>query len=408
MPAAEIGTIAPERPLASLGTSPEGPVAYARSLIPLLEASSDAHERARELCPEVLAALHARDFFRLLLSPAIGGGGISLLEFSQICEALAIGDPSTGWCVNQGNVSALTSATYLAQDVAAQLFADRYCALAWGARDGKTSAIIVDGGYRVSGAWGFASGSRHATMLGAHLPVANADGTPALDAQGKPYDITVLFPKEAARIIGEWSSMGLRGTGSDTYEVIDLFIPTSHACVRDRFELRQDRRPVTAVTSHLCYAIGFSSTALGTARGLLNRYVALARGKQARAGAQPMAENHAVQSEIARLEASLRAARFYLHGTIREVMAETEAQDGLSMDTRMALRLATTSVMREVTEVSVACYRGAGTTAVLEANPFERRFRDAMCISQHLQATPWHLEMVGRHLLGVEQKAAFV
>jgi alkylation response protein AidB-like acyl-CoA dehydrogenase len=74
----------------------------------------------------------------------------------------------------------------------------------------------------------------------------------------------------------------------------------------------------------------------------------------------------------------------------------------------MAVRLATTSVMRDATDVSVACYRAAGTTAVLESNPFERRFRDAMCASQHLQATPWHLEMVGRHLLGVPQVAAFV
>ena len=52
--------------------------------------------------------------------------------------------------------------------------------------------------------------------------------------------------------------------------------------------------------------------------------------------------------------------------------------------------------------------RAAGTTAVLESEPFERRFRDAMCISQHLQATPWHLEMVGRHLLGVPQVPQFV
>jgi indole-3-acetate monooxygenase len=202
--------------------------------------------------------------------------------------------------------------------------------------------------------------------------------------------------------------MGLRGTGSDTYEVTELFVPDSHACARDRFDARRDRRPITAFTSHLAYAVGFSSTALGTARGLLNRYVALARGKQARAGAQPMAENHTVQSEVAQLEARLRGARMYLQGTIREAWAEAVAHGSLTMDTRMAMRLATTTVMRDVTEVSVACYRAAGTTAVLESNEFERRFRDAMCVSQHLQATPWHIEMVGRHLLGVEQRPSFV
>jgi alkylation response protein AidB-like acyl-CoA dehydrogenase len=64
--------------------------------------------------------------------------------------------------------------------------------------------------------------------------------------------------------------------------------------------------------------------------------------------------------------------------------------------------------MGDATEVSVACYRAGGTTAILESEPFERRFRDAMCVSQHLQANPWHLEMVGRHLLGVDQAVAFL
>ncbi len=153
---------------------------------------------------------------------------------------------------------------------------------------------------------------------------------------------------------------------------------------------------------------GFAATALGTARALLNRYVALARGKAARAAAQPMRENHCVQSEVARLEARLRGCRMYLLGTVREAWAEAEATGALSLDTRMAMRLATTSVMAEATEVAVACYRAGGTTAVLESEPFERRFRDAMSVSQHLQATPWHLEMVGRHLLGVEAPVAFV
>jgi indole-3-acetate monooxygenase len=78
------------------------------------------------------------------------------------------------------------------------------------------------------------------------------------------------------------------------------------------------------------------------------------------------------------------------------------------MEGRIALRLATTTVMRQATDVAIACYRAAGTTAVLDSNPFERRFRDAMSISQHLQATPWHLETVGRWLLGDPQRPAFV
>lgn len=405
MAAAELGQLKPQRPAA---ISCADPVERARALIPLLEAAGPAIEQAGELTPEVLEALRANDFFRLLTARAIGGQALPLPVFAEIVEALAIGDPSTAWCVNQGNVSSLSSSTYLAPEVGRSLFGDRHSALAWGAQHGNAAAVVVPGGFRVTGRWDFASGSRHATMLGAHVPVVLADGTPRPGPNGKPEFVTVLFPRSAARIIGDWAAMGLRGTGSDTYDVSDLFVPDSHACFRDRPEARQEHGTITVFTSHLCYATGFAATALGNARGMLDRYRTLARGKTARAGAQPMAENHAVQSQIAQLEAALRSARMYLLGTVREAWAEAEATGGVTLDTRMAMRLATTSVMGQATEVSVACYRAAGTTAILESQPFERRFRDAMCISQHLQANPWHLEMVGRHLLEVPQAVQFV
>ena len=58
--------------------------------------------------------------------------------------------------------------------------------------------------------------------------------------------------------------------------------------------------------------------------------------------------------------------------------------------------------MNEATEVSIASYRAAGTTAILNSMPFERRFRDAMSASQHLQAMLPHIEMVGRHIIGTD------
>jgi len=74
----------------------------------------------------------------------------------------------------------------------------------------------------------------------------------------------------------------------------------------------------------------------------------------------------------------------------------------LTLDHRIRLRLATTYGMNEATDVSVACYRAAGTTAIMNSAPFERRFRDAMSASQHLQAMMPHIEMVGRHIIGVD------
>jgi alkylation response protein AidB-like acyl-CoA dehydrogenase len=87
---------------------------------------------------------------------------------------------------------------------------------------------------------------------------------------------------------------------------------------------------------------------------------------------------------------------------------EAAAAGKLTLDHRIRLRLATTHGMNEATDVSVACYRAAGTTAIMNSAPFERRFRDAMSASQHLQGMWPHAEMVGRHLIGAENVVQFV
>lgn len=388
----------------------EDPVARARALIPLLSAQGPEMDRRMELTPEVVEALAAGDFFRLLTPKHLGGQALPLHVFAQITEAIAQGDASTAWCVNQGNVSVMSSVAYLEPEEARALFGDRRSGLAWGAQHPRARAVKCEGGWRVTGTWDFASGNRHATMLGAHVPAYEADGTsPRLGPNGKQEIRTVLFPKGEARIDREdWAAIGLRATGSDTYTIEDLFIPEGRAIVRDRHADRKDHSPITAISSHLCYAAGFSGVALGIARASLETYKELARGKQARAGATLMRDNHAVQTEIGTLEARLRAVRVYWLTTIEAAWNEAVATGAQSMDTRMAHRLATTHAIREATEISVACYRAAGTTAVLAKQPFERRFRDAMSASQHLQGGQWHIEMVGRHLLGVEQTPAFL
>ena len=115
----------------------------------------------------------------------------------------------------------------------------------------------------------------------------------------------------------------------------------------------------------------------------------------------------AVQREIAWMEAKLSSARAFLHEAA-EAVYQASVAGKIELDQRMRLRLATTYGMNEATDVSIACYRGAGTGAILDKGPFERRFRDAMSASQHLQAMWPHAEMVGRHLIGTENTVAFV
>jgi len=378
----------------------------ARALQPLLDANGPEIDRRRELTPEVVDALVSQDLLRLLLPRSLGGQEIHLVEFCKTTEAVAWADASTGWFVNQSNVSSSTSAAAMDHDVAASIFRGPGDGLAWGSPHNKSRAVRVEGGYRLTGTWSFASGSRHTTWIGAHSAVQNPDGSPHI-RYGRRDERSFLFLKEKAKIIDDWHVLGLRGTGSDTYSVTDLFIPDEHAPNRGAPEEWRETGPLYPIQSTLLYAVGFCGVTLGVGRRMLETYTQLARSRHSRASVNSMMDNSAVQREIGILEARLSAARAFVHEAANQVYNASVAGT-LNVDDRVRLRLATTHGMNEATEVSIACYRGAGTAAIMDSAPFERRFRDAMSASQHMQAMPTLIEMVGRHILGIPNTVQWV
>ena len=382
------------------------PQERARAVQAVLDKDGPEMDRRRELTQGVVDALAGQDLLRMLLPRSMGGQEVHLVDYAKACEALASADASTAWFVNQSNVSMATSAASMPHEAAAAMFEGSYAGLAWGARHDKSKAIRVDGGYRLSGTWSFASGGRHTKMLGAHSAVQNADGTPHI-RYGRPDDRSFVFLRSQAKIIDDWHVLGLRGTGSDSYTVEDLFIPDAHAPARDVDDERREKGPLYPIGSTLLYASGFCSVTIGIARRLLDTYVTVAKGRHSRASPTAMVNNQAVHREMAVLEARLSATRAFLHEAAGQVY-DASAKGTLDLDLRMRLRLATTWGMNEATDVSIACYRGAGTMAISEKAPFERRFRDAMSASQHLQGMWPHAEMVGRHLIGAENVVGFV
>jgi indole-3-acetate monooxygenase len=370
----------------------------ARSLLPLLDAHGAEIDRRREVTPEVVDALVEQDMLRLLLPRSIDGQELHLLEYCRTCETVALGDASVGWFVNQSNVSAASCAASMPREAAAAVFGGPRTGLAWGARHNESRCVRVEGGYRLTGTWSFASGGRHTKYLGAHSAVQNADGTPHI-RYGRADDRSFVFLRSQATIIDDWHVLGLRGTGSDSYSVDDLFVPDEHAPARDQVEERRETGPLYPIGSTLLYAVGFCGVTLGLARRMLETYVELARVRHSKFSINAMADNNAVQREIGTLEARLSAARTFLHEAVGQAY-DASAAGALGTAERMRLRLATTHGMNEATDVSIACYRGAGTQAIMDKAPFERRFRDALTASQHAQAMPGHVETVGRWIIG--------
>jgi len=378
-------------------------IARARDLGPELEAAADEIERRRELPESIVEALVDRGLFRLLLPRALDGAELPPAAYVQVIEEVAKHDASTAWCLGQANGCTMTAAL-LDPEVAREIFGPKRGIVAWGP-PGPAEAREVAGGYRLTGTWSFASGSHHATWLGAHVAILGDDGTPRLRTDGGSVMRTLLFPKASARFTDIWHVIGLRGTGSDSYTVTDLFVPESHTVLREAEPKPRQPGPLYAFSSSNMYSCGFAGVALGVARSALEAFIALARDKIPRGARSTLRDDNVVQSQAAKSEARLRAARAFLMGSLEEIWVDVGRLGRVTLDHNTTIRLASTWAIHHARDVVDTAYHAAGATAIFESNPFERRFRDVHTVLQQYQGRQAHFATVGQILLGLRAES---
>lgn len=383
------------------------PLDRVRELEPLIAGSAGEIERTRRLPAALVAAMKQADLFRLLLPREYGGAELDPPRFIRIIEAIAKLDASTAWILCQTAVAA-TIAARLAPEAAREMWRDPHAILAWGPSN-DARAVATPGGYRVSGTFAFASGCWYATWFGGDCAVYEADGTTRRTASGKTVSRRVLFPAERAAMRDIWEVIGLRGTGSDGYTVKDVFVPDAFTVGRidDPAERRSTSR-LYAFSAYNLFAPGFAALALGVARALLDSFVELAKDKTPRGFKIALRDDGPTQMEVGFAEAQLRAARMYLMGTVGEAWDEAQRLNELSLESRMAIRLASTYAIRQAKDVADTAYDAAGTSAVFTSSPFERRFRDLHAVAQQLQGRKSHFQTVGQHLLGLDAELGWI
>ncbi len=375
-------------------------LARCRDLAEILKSAAPRIEAERRLPKDVLAAMHERRLFRLLLPRTLGGDEIDLETHAMALETIASADASAAWVMSQGSGCSMTSA-FLAPKVAAKWFAAPDAVLAWGAGiQGK--ARRVPGGYRVSGTWTFASGCAHATLIGGHSYVLNADGSQALKPDGGKLDRTLLFPKSQARFHDIWHTVGMRGTNSDTYTVEDLFVADEDTIDRNAPSELVEKGTLYKFNTTLAYGVGFSALMLGLARGMLDDLVALAMTKTQRSAIMSLRDSPVFQTEIAELEARYHAARAYLHTSARETFCEVDEAGEITLAQRARMKLTTTYVINHCFKVVSEAYHAAGQTAIWPSNGYERRMRDAMTATQQTQARGTNYITCGRIIMGLD------
>ena len=376
--------------------APASPLEAARALAPLIRQNADAIEAARELPRPLFEALADAGMFLLAVPRALGGTEVDFPLYVEVMEELGKADASTAWIVNQVDTYS-TYAARMAPEVARQIWIDTPRSVVANSPSPTAQAVVVPGGYRVSGRQGFSTGCKHASWISVNAMVIE-NGVPRL-RDGKPEARYFLVPIAEVEIHDTWRARGMRGTGTHHFSVKDAFVPPERTVFQFGAPLVTPG-PRYKIPHTPAFAAGDAAIALGLARSCLSAFYELANEKSPRFQGL-LRDQPLTHMSVGQAEAALRSGRAYLMQTVADMWKEATTLPAVSMEQRVAMRVATTHAIRLAAQVVDSVYTMAGATAVFEGNLIQRHFQDMHVITQHLHGRMSYYEMVGQYWLGL-------
>lgn len=383
--------------------APAGPdvVAAALGLAGAVRGARRETERARRTPAWLAEEIAKAGLSQLYLPRAVGGPEAPPLVGFRAIEELSKADGSVGWCAMIASIMASHLAklpTEAGRELAGTP-AD-YRASGSGRPGGPSAgrAWPVAGGWRISGRRNFASGIDNARWL--YCTCLEMDGdAPRTTPAGRPALRMLWVPREAATVLDTWSTMGMRGTGSQDFRVDGAFVPERRSAAADAPPVQPGPlyhpRSLMAVQWTLTAA-----NALGIARGALDDLVAIA-AEASTLDTRPLRDRPMVQARVGEAEAIVGAARAYVLEAVGRLWDELRAGAAPSDHAVARARLAIVHGMRESARAVDIAFHAAGTNAIYTDLPLEAAFRDVHVAVQHGAALPGYYESAGKVLLGL-------
>jgi indole-3-acetate monooxygenase len=385
--------VPPSQPATSPASSP---LEAGRALAPLIRASAEEIEAKRELPRPLFEAIADAGLFHLAIPRDVGGSEIEFPLYVQVLEELGKADASTAWAVNQGATFGALSAR-MPVAAARKIWIDTPRSVVSNSPAPTAQAVVVSGGYRVTGRQPFSTGCRHASWIAAHGTIIENGEVRQRD--GKPEARYLLLPVAQAELLDTWHTRGMRGTGTHHFVVNDVFVPEEHT-VFPRGGAQVSGGVRYQISPTLAFSGGDAAVALGLARSCLDAFYELAGAKTPRYVQGLLREQALVQFTVGKAEAALRSGRAFLMEAVGELWDELTTTGAASLERRIALRLATTHAMRLAAQLVGDIYSACGATAIFEGNLIQRHFQDIHVITQHVQGRLAHYETAGQHWLG--------
>jgi alkylation response protein AidB-like acyl-CoA dehydrogenase len=212
-----------------------------------------------------------------------------------------------------------------------------------------------------------------------------------------------LVPRVEVEIIDVWHTKGMRGTGTHSFDVKDVFVPEERTVFPYGAPIVSPG-PRYKIPLTLGFGAGDGMVALGLARNCINAFLEVAGTKAPRNMHGLLRDQPISQFAVGQAEADLLSGRAYLMQAVREIWDEATSTDAptVSLDSRTNLRLAATHAIHQSAKVVASLYQLCGATVVFDGHLLQRLFLDMNVITQHGQSRLAHYEIVGKHRLGLE------
>lgn len=380
----------------ALETSPVQEIlARLEELATIFRDSAAEADRLARLPKYVVRALVQHGLFRLWVPKRCAGFELDLPDALQIYEAAARVDGSIGWAVMIGSGGGLFAA-YLDATTANSIFARPEAVIAGsGAPDGR--AHRERGGYRVSGCWHYASGAHYATTFTANCLVMEG-GKLVYGADGKPLIRAMAFEPPQVVILPAWDPSGMRGTGSDDFEVRDTFVPENRSFSVFN-DTPRETGPLYRIPFQVMTELPVTAVALGIARHALDEFSALARTKKISGSGAPLMSDPVVHATLGEGHSIWQLAKSSIESLAYKAWDKARSSRALSpqdlAEITGACVLSVAKLRRAIGELIAL----AGMSAIQPESDLGRAWRDLQALAAHGSISPRHLGTTGAALL---------
>ncbi len=352
-------------------------VAAARVLAPKLRERVPETERLRRLPDETATDLLESGLVGILTPKRYGGSELGLEALLDTTGILAEACPSSGW------VHALWGAHMWLMALYPPEVQDEV----WSNPNSLISSVVstkgkptrVQGGYRWTGSGAYSSGIDHCNWVSPALTVEGPNGEPVRK--------WFLVPRSDFEIVDDWYTIGLKGTGSKTIVVDDIFIPDIRAVMSTDMQAGTSpgasyhANPQYGASSVCIFTPPLAGTAIGAARGFLAAFEARMRGRLAVAEAAQAGEHQATMIRWARACADIDAARALLMESAAKFSRTPSSQ--LSEIEKARCRRDQSYAATVCRQAVNSLFESAGASALFEGSDIQRLWRDTNAAAAH-------------------------